>query len=50
MTLPTEPIGSIPRPLWLIEAVADREGSTAFAKVRARMLGTGLACQRLGLG
>lgn len=22
MTLPTEPIGSIPRPLWLIEAIA----------------------------
>ncbi len=22
MTIPTEPIGSIPRPLWLVEALA----------------------------
>ena len=27
MTLPTEPIGSIPRPPWLIEAVSEREGT-----------------------
>jgi 5-methyltetrahydropteroyltriglutamate--homocysteine methyltransferase len=26
MTIPTEPIGSIPRPLWLIEAVAATDG------------------------
>ena len=27
MTLPTEPIGSIPRPLWLLEAIAATEGT-----------------------
>jgi 5-methyltetrahydropteroyltriglutamate--homocysteine methyltransferase len=27
MTIPTEPIGSIPRPLWLIEAVAASDGT-----------------------
>jgi len=27
MIIPTEPIGSIPRPLWLIEAVAARDGA-----------------------
>jgi hypothetical protein len=26
MTLPTEPIGSIPRPPWLIEAIAATDG------------------------
>jgi 5-methyltetrahydropteroyltriglutamate--homocysteine methyltransferase len=27
MTIPTEPIGSIPRPLALIEAIATRDGT-----------------------
>lgn len=27
MTLPTEPIGSIPRPPWLIEAISERDGA-----------------------
>src|SRR5580658_9504622 len=27
MTIPTEPIGSIPRPLWLIEATATKDGT-----------------------
>jgi hypothetical protein len=27
MTIPTEPIGSIPRPLRLLEAVATRDGT-----------------------
>jgi 5-methyltetrahydropteroyltriglutamate--homocysteine methyltransferase len=27
MTIPTEPIGSIPRPLWLIEAIAATDGT-----------------------
>ncbi|HWN44114.1 MAG TPA: cobalamin-independent methionine synthase II family protein [Thermoanaerobaculia bacterium] len=27
MTIPTEPIGSIPRPLWLLEALAARDGA-----------------------
>jgi hypothetical protein len=34
MTIPTEPIGSIPRPLKLLEA---------FAKIRSRVEGTALA-------
>lgn len=79
MTIPTEPIGSIPRPLALIEAVASRgpmapaldslldeairdtiarveafcddtstTRETAFAKLRARVLGTALASASLG--
>ena len=31
MTIPTEPIGSIPRPSWLIEAVANNGGDTSAA-------------------
>jgi len=41
MTIPTEPIGSIPRPFRLLEAVAAAEGTD-------RVLGTGLASERLG--
>jgi hypothetical protein len=37
LTIPTEPIGSIPRPLALIEALATRDG-TALA---AELLGGG---------
>jgi hypothetical protein len=62
MIIPTEPIGSIPRPLALIEAVATRDGAdpaseplyeeansdTAFEKIRARVLGTALAAEILG--
>jgi methionine synthase II (cobalamin-independent) len=87
MTIPTEPIGSIPRPLELIEAIATRGGGdpalealyeqairdtierfeatgspvitdgdddtstsreTAFAKIRARVLGTELASRQVG--
>jgi hypothetical protein len=65
--IPTEPIGSIPRPPELIEAdqrifvgvvapidlrvetpeeVRDRD--TAFAKIRARVLGTAFASNLLG--
>ena len=29
MTIPTEPIGSIPRPLWLIEAIAQADGDAS---------------------
>jgi hypothetical protein len=39
MEVPTEPIGSIPRP---------RE--TAFAKIRARVRGTAMAARELGAG
>jgi hypothetical protein len=39
MNIPTEPIGSIPRPT--------RE--KAFAKIRARVLGTALAAEALGV-
>ena len=39
MHIPTEPIGSISRPLYLIEASRD----TAFARIRARVRGTALA-------
>ena len=81
MTIPTEPIGSIPRPLQLLEAAAERANDTeaeldrlyveqlgttddcgfapfcddtstsrdtAFAKIRARVLGTALASEVLG--
>lgn len=51
MTIPTEPIGSIPRPLRLIEAIAaSTTRDTAFAKIRARVLGTALAAEELGIG
>jgi 5-methyltetrahydropteroyltriglutamate--homocysteine methyltransferase len=72
MTIPTEPIGSIPRPPDRILAAArqlppDRIGTCddcgfapfaddtstsrdiAFAKIRARVEGTALAAQQLGL-
>lgn len=47
MTIPTEPIGSIPRPQQLLEAVA---AETVFAKIRARVVGTDLAAKHLGIG
>jgi hypothetical protein len=65
MVIPTEPIGSIPRPLSLIELVrstADDGGfspfsddtsttrDTAFAKIKARVLGTALAAKIIGGG
>lgn len=67
MPIPTEPIGSIPRPLRWIEAVASMDGTdpvydgairdtlpprtrdTAFAKIRARGVGTALAAGKLGI-
>ena len=56
MPLPTEPIGSIARPLELIEAVARAPFSddtsttreTAFPKIRARVLGTAMASEARG--
>ena len=45
MTMDTEPIGSIPRPSRLIAAIA-----AAFAKIRARVLGTALAADQPGIG
>lgn len=49
MTIPTEPIGSIPHRLPLIEAFnkigcddTSTSRETAFAKIRARVLGTKL--------
>jgi 5-methyltetrahydropteroyltriglutamate--homocysteine methyltransferase len=67
MSIATEPIGSIPRPLELIEAAARADGvgtcddcgfspfsddttttrDTAFAKIRARVLGTAMAARLL---
>jgi hypothetical protein len=53
VTLPTEPIGSIPRPRALrdgIEAFGDDTSTareTAFAKIAARVAGTALASQEL---
>jgi hypothetical protein len=61
MTIPTEPIGSIPGPPALIEAVATRDGAdpaleplyeeatrdTAFEKIRARVQGAALAAEIL---
>jgi hypothetical protein len=41
MTIPPEPIGSIPRPFRLVRG-------TAFAVVRARVVGTELAALALG--
>jgi hypothetical protein len=52
MTIPTEPIGSIPRPTRLIAAAAecgDYTDPRAFDKIRSRVLGTALAAKRLGL-
>jgi len=65
MEIPTEPIGSIPRPLALIEALRangtggaedpnleslydDAVRDTAFAKIRARGVGTAMAAAELG--
>ena len=61
MIIPTEPFGSIPRPLHLIEAVVtagdyadpglddtSTSRDTAFAKIRARVLGTQLAAETIG--
>ena len=53
--IPTEPIGSIPRPVGLIDKI-ERLGSDdtsttrdkAFAKIRARVEGTALAAKKLG--
>jgi hypothetical protein len=55
--IPTEPIGSVPRPLALIEAFEQRGScddtstsrDTAFAKIRARVAGTALASEALGV-
>ena len=72
MTIPTEPIGSIPRPIELIEAVAaggedanldqlydeairdeierfEATRETAFAMIRARVIGTELVSAALGV-
>lgn len=50
MAIPTEPIGSIPRPF--SEDDRQRIGvhtrDTAFAKIRARVAGTTLAARTLG--
>ena len=56
--IPTEPIGSITRPLRLMEAIANSDTpseildglsrETAFAKIRARERGTELASDILG--
>ncbi|WP_437302995.1 hypothetical protein [Sorangium sp. So ce388] len=55
MSIPTEPIGSIPRPGAPIEAASTRdpmdpalealydEAIKAFAKIRSRVIGAGLA-------
>ncbi len=55
MLIPTEPIGSIPRPGYLIEAMGahgagrlDDVGLAAVAKIRARVEGAKLAGDRLG--
>lgn len=53
MTIPTEAIGTIPRPLWLIEALVCKASedpglSDAFARIRARVLGTQLAASLVG--
>ena len=42
----TEPIGSIPRPLALIETAAAK--GSAFAKIKACVDGTALAAEKLG--
>ena len=54
MTIPTEPIGSIPRPLELIDAVAAAcdDGTSpareiAFAKFAPRVRGMALAAENL---
>jgi 5-methyltetrahydropteroyltriglutamate--homocysteine methyltransferase len=71
MSIPTEPIGSIPRPLELIEAAryipvgqlgttddcgfspfcddTSTTRDTAFEKIRARVEGTALAAEILGV-
>jgi 5-methyltetrahydropteroyltriglutamate--homocysteine methyltransferase len=60
MAIPTEPIGSIPRPAQLMEAGNDLAAApfgddtsttreTAFAKIRAWVAGTQLAAAELGL-
>ena len=59
MPLPTEPIGSIPRPAALLKAICpggDRDSThsattreTTFAKIQARILGTTLAAAALGV-
>jgi methionine synthase II (cobalamin-independent) len=48
MDIPTEPIGSIPRPPALLEASSAFGEGAAFAKIRARALGTALAAEALG--
>lgn len=62
MNIPTEPIGSIPRPLDLIAQLGTTDDcgfspfsddtstmrDTALAIIRARVLGTALASERLG--
>ncbi|MGP0064297.1 MAG: hypothetical protein ACLQGP_11940 [Isosphaeraceae bacterium] len=66
MRIPTEPIGSIPTPHDLLEAIATGDGTdpglaplcdnrsttrdTAFAKIRARAAGTAMASAILGGG
>ncbi len=61
MIIPTEPIGSIPRPLTLLEAIATQGSTnpaleplyeeairdTAFAKISSRVQGTALAAEIL---
>ena len=62
MTIPTEPIGSTPRPLRLTADLGTTDDcsfspfsddimttcDTAFAKIRSRVLGTALAAAKLG--
>jgi hypothetical protein len=66
MTIPTEPIGSIPRPPALVQAIAAADvanrGSSplgadtstsrdqAFAEFEARVVGTAIASKALGVG
>ena len=53
MNIPTEPIGCIPRPRELLDALAGRDAGdpasaardTAFAKIAARVRGTALAAE-----
>jgi hypothetical protein len=53
MTIPTEAIGTIPRPLWLIEALVCKASedpglSEPITRIRARVPGTQLAASLVG--
>ena len=59
MAIPTEPVGSLPRPMRLQEAIAanrkPKHGSpdvardVAFAKIANRVEGTRIASEKLGV-